>query len=77
MAADPVEFESWKAFFRLHPFDDRSRYHRPAALIASTAGVDLMAALDWLDRKEAPEAKYSDVDLSMMKAFGIKPPRKD
>jgi hypothetical protein len=71
------EFQAWVEFYRLAPFDDRSRYHRPAALVASVGGLDLTAALDWLDHKSSPEAKYSEVDLSMMKAFGLKPPRKD
>jgi len=40
-------------------------------------GNEVGDLLDWLDRKPAPEAGYSDVDLSFMKAFGVKPPRKD
>jgi len=77
MAADPVEFESWKAFYRQWPFDDRARFHRPAALIASAGGSEISDLLDWLDRKPPPTARFSAVDLSIMNALGMKPPRKD
>ena len=34
------EYESWKSFYRLYPFDDFHRFHRPAALIASMQSVE-------------------------------------
>lgn len=35
------EFESWRQFYRLRPFDDLHRFHRPATVIAhSLAGGD-------------------------------------
>jgi len=79
MAADPIEFESWKAFYRLFPFDDRSRYFRPAALVASSmGGADVPELLDWLDKKPSRYAGYSAVDRSLMERFGFTPPpRKD
>jgi hypothetical protein len=84
----PSEFQGWRDYFIRWPFDDRSRYHRPAALIASLAGsqigdkgkwvspVELEDALDWLDRKPAPESMFSAADQAMFKAAGIRPPRK-
>jgi hypothetical protein len=72
------EFLGWVEFFKLHPFDDYSRYYRPAALVASSmTGAEPSELLDWLERRPSPKAKYSDVDLSMMQAFGLKPPRKE
>lgn len=32
------EFESWKEFYALRPFDDLHRYHRPAAVVAHSFG---------------------------------------
>lgn len=68
------EFETWIDFFVAHPFDDRHRYHRPAALIASgqRTGVDVQDMLDWLAPTPIPEG-MSDADMRTMKAFGILP----
>lgn len=30
-----VEFERWREYYQMCPFDDAYRYHRPAALIAA------------------------------------------
>lgn len=74
------EFESWRQFYRLHPFDDLHRYHRPAALVSvSLGGGDVQARLDWLapDKAvdiDASDAGYSQADLNTFKALGIKPP---
>lgn len=66
------EFIDWIAFHRQWPFDDAHRYHRPAALIATKiAGGDVQQLLDWLQPPEVPE-EMSDVDLSVLRAFGIK-----
>jgi hypothetical protein len=47
-------------------------------LVASSmTGAEPSELLDWLERRTSPTAKYSDVDLSMMQAFGLKPPRKE
>jgi|GEM_PF-3599560 len=46
------EYENWRAFYVMYPFDDEHRYYRPAALIASVKALQpnsaLKAALDWL-----------------------------
>ena len=43
------EFLAWLEFYRLFPFDDRHRYHRPAALISTAlGGGELQARLEWL-----------------------------
>lgn len=78
------EFIAWAEFYEAHPFDDLHRYHRPAALIASTVGTTgrkFDAALDMLapDLPAALEPvegfAYSAADLQTFRAFGRKPPR--
>ena len=71
------EFLEWVEFYKLFPFDDLHRIHRPAALIA-TAGADsakrqaaIDAATDWL-QPEPRNAGLSASDVSMMRALGFK-----
>jgi len=67
------EFESWMAFYRLEPFDDMHRIHRPAALVArSMSGGDIAELLAWL--RPEPQTGYSDADATTLKALGITPP---
>lgn len=68
-----AEFERWAAYYRAHPFDDMHRYHRPAALLAAQKGVDVQTALDFLHPPQLPEG-IDAVGLSVMRAFGVKPP---
>lgn len=70
------EVESWAAFYRLHPFDDLHRFHRPAALIASALGGDLQSRLEWLAPAPPDPAlqHFSDADARTLAAFGVKPP---
>jgi hypothetical protein len=43
------EFVEWMEFYRLYPFDDLYRYHRPAALVASSfGGGEIQQRIDWL-----------------------------
>jgi hypothetical protein len=68
-----AEFQQWIAYFRLFPFDDFHRYHRPAALVATSfGGGDLQTRLDWL---QPPSVTFNDADANTMRALGIKPPR--
>ena len=76
------EFLAWREFFRLYPFDDLHRYHRPAALVAGllTGGNDplnmrVTSHLDWL-QDEPPPIGYSEVDMSIFRAFGVRPPKR-
>lgn len=72
------EWLRWIEFFKLHPFDDYSRFHRPAALVASSmGGAEVGDLLDWLEHKPLRTARFNEVDLSLMERFGHKPPRKD
>lgn len=68
------EFLAWAEFYKLYPFDDLHRYHRPAAMTAAAMGGATVAErLDWLQ----PEPKafdYSMADINTLKAFGFKPP---
>lgn len=56
------EFIAWMDFYRLYPFDDFHRYHRPAALVSvSLGGGDVQQRLDWLH--PLPAASDPDFDL--------------
>ncbi|SDW95127.1 hypothetical protein SAMN05421681_103315 [Lysobacter enzymogenes] len=69
-----AEFEAWRAYFRLHPFDDLHRFHRPAALIARAAGGgEIEPKLDWLEPPPIPPG-FSDPDARTLRAFGLTPP---
>lgn len=64
------EFLAWIEFYKLYPFDDFHRFHRPAALVSvSLGGGDIQQRLDWLQPDPAT-AELSDVDISLLKAFG-------
>lgn len=72
------EFESWKEFYALRPFDDLHRYHRPAAVVAhSMGGGDLSRTLDILidERKQMDklakemEGQFTDADKASIKAL--------
>lgn len=69
------EFLEWVEFYKLYPFDDLHRYHRPAALIATASasprGTALEASLDWL-QPEPRNAGLIPSDISTMRAFGFK-----
>lgn len=68
------EFAGWVEFYRLFPFDDRHRFHRPAALIAHNDRLDIDAAMRWL--QPLPMAHdYTAADLNTLKAFGFSPPK--
>lgn len=71
-----VEFRSWVEFYKLAPFDDLHRFHRPAALIArSFSGGEVSDLIEWLQPR--PRTKeWNQADINTFKAFGIKaPPR--
>jgi hypothetical protein len=64
------EFLEWAQFYKLFPFDDLHRFHRPAAMIASAmGGAGVSERLDWL---QPPSHEYSDADMNTLRAFGIK-----
>lgn len=88
MRVSLTEFEGWQEFYRLHPWDDASRYHRPAAAIAATmAGgqktfdmvmdlLDPSRAVERLEQEAQDYAGYTPVQIATMKALGGVPPRK-
>lgn len=70
-----AEFFDWVEFYQSEPFDDFHRFHRPAALIAtSMSGGDIAPLLDWL--QPPPDDGYTSADHDLFKAAGIKPPEK-
>lgn len=70
------EFTAWVEFYKLFPFDDRHRYHRPSALIAhATNGIEASDAMSWLQPLPAAPG-YSEADLRTLAAFGFSPKKK-
>lgn len=66
-----AEFYDWVAFYQLYPFDDRHRFHRPAALIAhAMTGGDIDSRLDWL-QPEPSFAGLNEAELRTLRAFGF------
>jgi hypothetical protein len=72
------EFLAWREFYRLFPFDDLHRYHRPAALISSTqfgSTDDVQRAfarrLDFLQPDPAT-AGMTHADVTTLEAFGLR-----
>lgn len=60
-------------FYRSYPFDDLHRFHRPAALIASSfAGGRVDERLQWLQPEPIPEG-MTQADFNTFKAFGFDP----
>lgn len=56
------EIEYWREFYRLYPFDDLHRFHRPAALVFSAsagkgASQAFTNALDVLSPKPKKRAR--------------------
>ena len=69
------EFLAWVEFYRLYPFDDYHRIHRPAALIAtSMSGTKLDELLEWLQPSRSPQG-FTSADMATMRALGFKPPK--
>lgn len=65
------EFEKWIEFYRLYPFDDLHRFHRPAALIAATmSDGEVQKRLDWLQPDRGSEG-LSDADMATLRTFGF------
>jgi len=63
------EFLAWCEFYRLYPFDDMHRHHRPAAIVAhSMSGAEIEKLLDWLAPDPALE-KFSEADRATMRAL--------
>lgn len=73
----PVEFRRWREYYRLFPFDDRHRYHRPAALIAASSRSNVQQGFaDFIEFLEPDPAlaHFSGSDVSILRAFGLRPP---
>lgn len=73
------EFESWKEFYALRPFDDLHRFHRPAAVVAHSmgGGKDIGRTIDMLVNERKAMAKiskemeqgYSEADQATIRAL--------
>jgi hypothetical protein len=66
-----AEFHAWIEFYKLYPFDDYHRHHRPAALVAQAmSGGDIQPRLDWLQPDRSAD-ELTDADAATMRAFGF------
>ena len=71
----PAEIEIWRHYYRLFPFDDAHRFHRPAALVAARMGGDgFEKDLQFL-HPEPFVGDFTDADMRTLQAFGLKGPR--
>lgn len=73
------EFLRWFDFYQMNPFDDLHRYHRPAALIASSmCGEEVEKLVEWLhpDYAKSAKSEFSEEDLQTFQALGLKNPPK-
>lgn len=52
-----AEFNSWVAFDKINPLDDRARIYRPAALITAAFGGKFEDALSFLSPKPNQTAR--------------------
>lgn len=68
------EFASWVEFYKLYPFDDLHRFHRPAVAVVGSLGgkVAADATMKWL-APEPVDPTLSEVDAEVFKAFGYSP----
>lgn len=69
-----AEFKAWGEFYERWPFDDRHRFHRPAALVAGAFGGNSDAALrgrlEWLQPSSRVPA--NDADAVLYAAAGMR-----
>lgn len=83
------EFLTWIAFYKLYPFDDLHRYHRPSALIAHSAAnafgpskttfqerLEFLQPLVAAQGQASNDQQYSEADMNTLRAFGFQPERK-
>ena len=75
-----AEYYRWVEHYKQFPFDDMHRYHRPAALVAtSMSGAKVETLLVWLApsyNDSVEESDYSQADLATFKALGLDNPPK-
>lgn len=63
-----AEFFSWVSFYRLFPFDDLHRFHRPAAMVAQSNCGEYSKWLEFLAPDPSLVGK-SEADANTMRAF--------
>lgn len=70
------DYEGFRQFYQLFPFDDHHRVHLPAAVIAASMGVKMEDALKVLD-PPPNESGWSQAELNSFKSHGITPPMRE
>lgn len=64
------EFESWREFYVLYPFDDLHRFHKPAAMVSvSLGGGDFQARVDLLQPPPELTTESDPVRFAIKKAL--------
>ncbi|MCX5592795.1 hypothetical protein [Alcaligenes endophyticus] len=69
------ELESWRRFYRVRPFDDLHRFHRPAALIAHSFGggdhleETLRILVGGVREEASAEGEFSEADKATLRAL--------
>ena len=64
------EFVAWIQFYQRWPFDDFHRFHRPAALIASSMGGEEMQKLIDFLSPPVHVRKFCELDEQILSRFG-------
>lgn len=67
------EFIAWAEFYKLHPFDDFHRIHKPAAMIAAAqGGASVAERLEWLaPARPQHDDGWTDADAATLRALGV------
>ena len=76
------EFETWAEYYRKWPFDEATRYHRPAAVITAAAlrsrepidKLQEMICPVWRESTKAEDERLADLsadDMALLAMLGI------
>lgn len=65
-----ADFDGFRSFFELYPFDDLHRFHRPAAVVGAAFGGKYESILGFLAPSPDNPA-LSDADRDVAKALGF------
>lgn len=74
-----AEYEDWKEFYRLHPFDDKARFYVPAAVVAASNGAKFDKALAIMRPAQDDPQQYeghAESAAELFRAFGHVPPKR-
>lgn len=67
------DYEAFRQFYQLFPFDDHHRFHKPAAVIAASMGMKMEDSMRVLD-PPPNESGWSQAELNSFRSGGVTPP---